>query len=304
MKSTGREAGPREWVRAAVKFGQNFIFFFLGGGFSVYLGSQVFCDWMTNPETSLQDLFHYFTFLISDKAGSPRKSKAWDLWWPTVKDNLRHLNLTFQLSLLSELALCVCVSAGLNRSLINQSCWEIEMINSNAEIISVVQQAETDPGSARRPRLSEKNPEPYNRCLPFQSSGGAFRNTAICHLQRWLNRRYRPFELYECSEGDSRTVYQWKKRSAAGSRSFPLCSWRVATGGESFCFVRKQISSQLSQPDPHTRPVKPPGPVLTLPQSLPVSVLTRPPYCSMGAGRTRPVTSVMSLCTTMPNSFR
>lgn len=46
------------------------------------------------------------------------------------------------------------------------------------------------------------------------------------------------------------------------------------------------------------------APVLTLPQSLPVSVLTRPPYCSMGAGRTRPVTSVMSLCTTMPNSFR
>ena len=46
------------------------------------------------------------------------------------------------------------------------------------------------------------------------------------------------------------------------------------------------------------------APVLTLPQSLPVSVLTRPPYCNMGAGRTRPVTSVMSLCTTMPNSFR
>lgn len=45
-------------------------------------------------------------------------------------------------------------------------------------------------------------------------------------------------------------------------------------------------------------------PVLTLPQSRPVSVLTRPPYCSMGAGRTRPVTSVMSLWTTMPNSFR
>ncbi|TNN61344.1 hypothetical protein EYF80_028361 [Liparis tanakae] len=40
------------------------------------------------------------------------------------------------------------------------------------------------------------------------------------------------------------------------------------------------------------------------PDSRPVSVLTRPPYCSMGAGSTRPVTSVMSLCTTMPNSFR
>lgn len=32
--------------------------------------------------------------------------------------------------------------------------------------------------------------------------------------------------------------------------------------------------------------------------------LTLPPYCSIGAGRTLPVSSVISLWTTIPNSFR
>jgi len=34
------------------------------------------------------------------------------------------------------------------------------------------------------------------------------------------------------------------------------------------------------------------------------TVLTRPPYCSLGAGRIRPWTSVIVLLTLMPNVFR
>lgn len=146
------------------------------------------------------------------------------------------------------------------------------------------------------------------RAAFFSKRQRAFRNAAVCHLRRWLNWRASNHSSLMNTPSVTHTLFM-REKVGVGSRSFPLLQLGSHRVGmmvirESFCLHKNPSSANVHSLTPPPAPSEAHRPVLTLPQSLPVSVLTRPPYCNMGAGRTRPVTSVMSLCTTMPNSFR
>lgn len=144
----------------------------------------------------------------------------------------------------------------------------------------------------------------------FQSGSGRFvtRLFVISGDDSTAGTRIQPFEPYEYSKRDSRAVYErkteWSRISLLPTLQLGSHQVGMMVIRESFCLHKNPSSVNVHSLTPPPPPSEAHRPVLTLPQSLPVSVLTRPPYCNMGAGRTRPVTSVMSLCTTMPNSFR